>query len=123
MLGEVGPTGDDDDVALGELADDVGVGAAGGDRLGDATGLVLDGPPRLIGEAAALLGELDDAAATLLGGVAQSQVQHRQLFFEIGRDQDDRRRVGRLVDGRPVEAEQVDLARRRPSAGTRAACR
>ena len=109
VLGKVGPAGDDDHVALGELADDVGIGVAGGHGIGDTAGLILDGPPGLRRETAALLGELDDPAASLLRGVTQPQVQHRQLFFEIRSHQDDRRCVGCLVDRRPLEAEQVDL--------------
>ena len=44
--------------------------------------------------------ELDDLRALLLRRIAESQIQNRQFFLQVGRQQDDRRGASRVVDRR-----------------------
>ena len=50
--------------------------------------------------------DLDETGLTSLGRIADTQVQDRQLFFEVGPEQHDRLRRAGLVDGGAREAEQ-----------------
>jgi hypothetical protein len=99
-FGEIGASHHDDDGTLAELADDRRLGesrAHGGDLLTRLVTGVLPGVPR---EARFLRAELDDLRALLLGCIAQTQVQDRQLFLQIGSEKNDGRGIGRFVDGR-----------------------
>ena len=73
-----------------------------GARARRRTGLPCGrGHPRVEGR------ELDDATAALFGGIAQPQVEHGELFLEIRAEQQDRLRVGGVVDRRAVETEHL----------------
>ena len=51
--------------------------------------------------------ELDDARGALLGRPTEAQVQHRKLFLQVGREQDDGRSRSGVVDGGAVDAQQA----------------
>ncbi len=57
------------------------------------------------GEAAALLGQLDEGELGRQGRGAQPQVQDGQLVFQVGGEEDDGRGVAGLVDGGAGQAE------------------
>jgi hypothetical protein len=104
-LRQVGPADHDHDVAGGELCGDLGVGQRGSDHGSGAARLVPDALPRGRRETRRLRRELEDAAPALLGRIAQPEVQHRQLLFQIGTEQHDGVGVGRLGDRGPIEPE------------------
>ena len=106
-LGEVRTAGDHDDVAARDLLGDVGVGERLGDRCLLRAGFVAQRLPGVRRHAGLERRELDDPRALLLGGVTQAQVQHGQLFLEVRPEQDDGGGGRRLVDGGPVEPENL----------------
>jgi hypothetical protein len=75
------------------------------DDLGGAAGPVAQRRRRQPGHARVGRGDLDDAQALRHHGVAEAQVQDRQLLLEVGCEQHDGAGCARGVDRRPGQAE------------------
>ena len=106
-FGEVAATGDDDHVAGSELGGDLGVGERALDLGLAGSGQVPHGAPRVARQAGADRRELEDARLLLLGGVAEAEVEHRQLFLDVRSEQDHGGGAGSVVDSGPRQPEHL----------------
>ncbi len=105
-LRQVGPAGDDHHRSGSELLLHRGVGE-GGPEPGPGTGLDAHTAPGVAGQSGLDGTELEDPAAPLLGGVAQTQVEDGELLLEVRSEEHDRLRRRRFVDGGPRQVEEL----------------
>ena len=119
-LGEVGAPGDDDDRARRAAGRRSSCSASAACSGADRAGLDPDAAPGVAGQAGVGRASISMILhRALLGGVAQPQEQDRQLLLEVGPEQDDRRRLRRLVDRRPRAGRARPAGRPSPSWASR----
>ena len=94
-------------VALCELGHNSGIGKCLRDHRRTAPRCVPLGAPCIPTHAGLLGRELDQLGALLFDRIAKTEIEDRQLLFEVGAEQDHRWSVSRLGYRRPVQSEDL----------------